>query len=356
MGTGKRVEQLNVDFRPIECSVPVVELPRYPRVIQSFLELQLGLSPLGIRAHGRLRPCREEKFVLKTKHPVNLVDELEAAENLLLNLVLGTENMCIVLLEPPDPSKPRESSGELVPVQSSEISHSNRQFFVRVGLVLEHEAVAGAVHGLQALALDLLAFLGLDQVEVVLIVLVVAGYLPEVGVEDVGGDHLFVPVLRVLFPHEVKQFVVNVRAVGKKEGRTGGEVAEEKQLLLSAQFSVVVFLGEFLLLVILLEEFLFRERDSINSLKRLPLAISKPVSVGRFVNLESSHYFGREDVGSTAQVYEVAHPEHTDVLVVLHFSVDYFCFKFVVAEHVNCLLLRYNELLEPQVPPHDFLN
>ena len=43
-----------------------------------------------------------------------------------------------------------ESAREFIPVQHAEVSHSHGQLAVRAQAAREHQAVAGAVHGLHA--------------------------------------------------------------------------------------------------------------------------------------------------------------------------------------------------------------
>ena len=67
-----------------------------------------------------------------------------------LDLVRPTEDVCIVLLEPPHPGQPGQGAWQLVPVQDPEVGHAQGQLLVGPRPVVEKMAVAGAVHGLQA--------------------------------------------------------------------------------------------------------------------------------------------------------------------------------------------------------------
>ena len=57
--------------------------------------------------------------------------------------------MRVVLLEPAHPGEPSERAGQLVTVQHAEVRHPQRQLAVGAGLLVKHDAVARAVHGLQ---------------------------------------------------------------------------------------------------------------------------------------------------------------------------------------------------------------
>lgn len=106
--------------------------------------------------------------------------------------------MSIVLLEPSNSGKTRKSSTDLVSMENSEVSHSQRKFSVRSNRAVEHEAVTRAVHGLHSEAL----ILDLEQEDVVLIVFVMTTGLPELQVVHIGRNNFFVASNLVLVSHE----------------------------------------------------------------------------------------------------------------------------------------------------------
>ena len=115
------------------------------------------------------------------------------------DLVSAAEDVSIILLEATNPCETGKSARELVPVQDAEVSEPYRQLTIRVRLVLEDHAVTRTVHGLEALHL----VVRLQEVEVLLVVLVVATRLPEVDAAQVGRDHFLVASLLILAAHEV---------------------------------------------------------------------------------------------------------------------------------------------------------
>ena len=129
-----------------------------------------------------------------------------------------------------------ERAGELVPVEHAEVSEAQRQLAVRALAVLEHEAVRGAVHRLEA---ELLA-LDVEAEHVLLVLGRVARRLPQLEVEHVGRDHLVVVALPVLLADEVLQSVVQPRAVRQEEARARAELVEVEELLLEVRFRVRV--------------------------------------------------------------------------------------------------------------------
>ena len=71
-------------------------------------------------------------------------------------------------------------------MQHSEVCHPEWQILVRTGGLVKHDTVAGTVHRLQAKGFLLYA----DLEHVLRVVVPVAGGLPQLGVVDVGADHL----------------------------------------------------------------------------------------------------------------------------------------------------------------------
>ena len=97
------------------------------------------------------------------------------------------------------PGKAMEGSAVLVTVQDAEVCHAERQLAVGPGAAVEHEAVARAVHGLEAKLL----LLDVDRKHVLLVVVRVAADLPQVKVVHVGRHDLVVLILPILLLDEV---------------------------------------------------------------------------------------------------------------------------------------------------------
>ena len=99
--------------------------------------------------------------------------------------------------------------------------------------------MGGAVHRFHG------PFLSLDLKgeHVVLVVQGVSGLVPEVEVEDVGGDDLGVSALPVLFSDEFDESVVYAGTVGKPEGGSRRQIVEHDEFLLSGDPPVITLLG-----------------------------------------------------------------------------------------------------------------
>lgn len=73
----------------------------------------------------------------------------------MLDLISPTEDVGVILLEAADSGKPGERTTDLIPMQHTEVSESDRQLLVRMSLVFEHQAMSWAIHGLQAESLPM---------------------------------------------------------------------------------------------------------------------------------------------------------------------------------------------------------
>ncbi len=143
--------------------------------------------------------------------------------------------MCIVLLEPAYASQSGQCSMNLIAVEDSEISHAQRQVPVAFLGHVEHQAVAGTVHGLD----PVLRGVRVNEEHELPVLEIVPGYFPQLVVVDIRGDHFPVAPDSVLVPHEIEQSVVNVRAVGEEECGTWRHCVEVIEVLLWADVAMV---------------------------------------------------------------------------------------------------------------------
>ena len=102
-----------------------------------------------------------------------------------------------------------------------------------------------------------------------LVVQSVTRNLPQIEVEDVGGDHFLIASFPILVADERDQLVVDPRTVREPEAAAGRQVVEEEQLLLGAEVTMVALLGLLLELQPLLQHALVRERYAVDSLQRV---------------------------------------------------------------------------------------
>lgn len=105
-----------------------------------------------------------------------------------------TEYVRVVLDKTPHARQARQRTARLISVQDTELSHTDRQLLVAAIATVKDETVSRTVHGLQR---PLLLLDG-ESKHVVLVVLPVAGRLPEFGIGHIRGDDFLVTSLEVL--------------------------------------------------------------------------------------------------------------------------------------------------------------
>ena len=89
--------------------------------------------------------------------------------------------MRIILLEATHTRKSMQGTTDLVSVQNTKVTVPDRKVSVRADGVVEHEAMAGAVHGFDTESL----VLRLEEENIILVVGVMTGHLPEFEVVHV---------------------------------------------------------------------------------------------------------------------------------------------------------------------------
>lgn len=194
----------------------------HPLALLVLVEL-LGQDPLGVLPHLEVAHVllgvsgRQPELGRQAKARVDLVDELEQVLHLAgdlhkdttreafgrqfrkaqdeervkegrgrrrrrAHLVGRAEDVRVILDEPPNPRQPAQAPTALVAVQHSKFGHPQRKLLDRPRSGVKDEAVPRAVHRLERK----LVLVDVEQEHVVLVVLVVAGRLPEVDVEHRG--------------------------------------------------------------------------------------------------------------------------------------------------------------------------
>jgi len=151
-------------------------------------------------------------------------------------LVCSTEDVSIVLLEPPHSSETRKGPVELVAMKDSKISHADRKIAIGVLHEAKHDAVAGTVHGLESM---LFSWFLIDEEHVFLVLEVVTTHLPQLRIVDIGWDDFGVATYTVLWAHELNESIVNGGAVGIKKGASRRQRSEIEELLFWTDGAVV---------------------------------------------------------------------------------------------------------------------
>lgn len=95
------VEQFEVDLWSVEGAITFINLILLAELPQRILQLRLCQIPILKPTQILLRSSRKFNLIFKTKHRVNVINEVKNSKNLLLNLLRHAEDVSIILLESP---------------------------------------------------------------------------------------------------------------------------------------------------------------------------------------------------------------------------------------------------------------
>jgi len=238
------ITDVNINLRTVEGTITRVDLPREASAVEHSLQARLGAIPKGGITHEVLRTGGELHAEVETKDGVGELDEVKHASDLLLDLVGTTEDVGIILDETTHTGQTVKGAREFVTVENTKLGETKRKLTITACTVLEHQAVAGAVHRLQSPhGIRIIIASDLEGEHVLLVVLPVAAGLPELAHEDIGGHDLIVATTEVLLTHEVAELLVHAVTARKEEAGSRAVSVEEEELLLLAELTVVTTVG-----------------------------------------------------------------------------------------------------------------
>lgn len=189
----------HVNLRRVERSIALLH-GILEALLQNRLQRGFRLGPLsglpdGLRLRGAdgqhvLGLRGEHEGVAEAQTGVHVLDDGQQLADLRRDLVLAAEDVPVVLrltshargylVEHVQPRESAQRTRVLLPVDGGELGVAQREVAVGARLRLVHEAVRGAVHGLEE---HLLRPAGLHVEHVLLVVVVVAADAPEVRPE-----------------------------------------------------------------------------------------------------------------------------------------------------------------------------
>src|SRR5262249_4731332 len=112
-----RVRHVEVDLRPVERAVAVVDREREPGALHRVLQLRFGVAPRRFLAEMVLGHRRQLRRVGQAEIAVYALHETNQALDLLADLLRRDETVRVVLRELAYAREAREHAGELVAVQ-----------------------------------------------------------------------------------------------------------------------------------------------------------------------------------------------------------------------------------------------
>mmetsp|Transcript_36730 Transcript_36730/g.118502 ORF Transcript_36730/g.118502 Transcript_36730/m.118502 type:complete len:471 (-) Transcript_36730:417-1829(-) len=293
---------MDVDLRPVKGAVARVEGPSAAALclvlVERLRDHRLGGLPHRGVAKRALGLGREVERKVHPEPAVDGRDHVEHVGDLLLDLRDHAEDVPVVLLEAAHAREAGERARELVAVQHAEVGHAEGQLAVGALAVLEHEAVARAVHRLEREGLPL----AVEHEHVLRVLSRVARGLPQLEVVHVRRDDLLVAPEPQLAADELDKLVVQPTAERLEEARAGREVVEEKELLLDADRAVVALLGLLLQRLPLAELLLVGEGDAVHALQLVVARLAEPERGRRLRDGEGLHLARVWEVWATAEV------------------------------------------------------
>jgi hypothetical protein len=108
-------------FGPVERAVALVEVERDARWTQRVLERRLGPIPHLLGADALLGPGRELEPRLEAERVVDRVAEVQAAVDLVRDLLLRAEDVGVVLGDVADAQQPVQRPARLVAVHEARL-------------------------------------------------------------------------------------------------------------------------------------------------------------------------------------------------------------------------------------------
>ena len=238
-GSSQGILQMEVDLGTVESAISLVDDVGKSQVVQGAPQGVGGHLPVLVASHAVLRAGGQLHMVFEAEQAVNAVDQVCHALDLIPDLLRHHEDMGIVLGKAAHPHQSVHLAGFFVAVYDSQLAHPQRQIPVGAGLGFIDQNTAGAVHGF-----DGEIFLVDDRgVHIFLIMIPVAGGLPQMTAQHDGGGNLHITGLPVDFSPVIQQLIFQHHAVGKEERKSRAFLPEHEQSQLFSQLSVVALFG-----------------------------------------------------------------------------------------------------------------
>ena len=231
---------------------------------------------------------------------VDAHQELAERGGLAGDLVLGAEDVGVVLGEGADPHQPVERARGLVPVARAELGHAVRQVAVAGDALAEDLDVAGAVHRLER---EDAAVLGLGGEHVLAELVPVPRVLPQRAVDQLRRLDLLVAGGGEAAADVALEDAVDGPALRVPEDAARGLLLDVEQPELAPEPAVVAALGLLEAVEMRPELLLVAPRGAVDALQHLVARIAAPVGAGDLEELEAAaDMAGRRQMRAAAEV------------------------------------------------------
>ena len=292
---------MEIQLRAVESAVPFVNLVGNAGLFDGFAESVGGNFPQFIAAHGVFRTGGQFHMVFQAEYAVHLLVHGHALDDFFLHLVLGHENVGIVLGEAAYTEEAVESAAQFMTMNQAEFTDPHGQIPVGTLLGLEIKDSAGAVHRFNCIVF----IVDLGEVHIFLVMIPVAGLNPKLlGKDDRCHDFHITEFLEQL-SFIIHEHISESHALWMEERESRAFIMEGEEVQLLAQLSVISLFRFSADIKEMVQVFLLEESGSVDTLQHLVLGITAPVSAGYGHNLEYLHLAGGTHMRAGAEVCEI---------------------------------------------------
>ena len=302
-GAADGVLEVVFDLRAVERALARQLFPGHAAGRQRGAQGGLGLVPGGVVAQARFRAQGDlDLHVLEAEVLVDLQGLAMEVGDFRLHLVRGAEDVAVVLGEAAHAQDAVQRARGFVAVAGAELAVADGQVAVAVQALVEHLHVARAVHRLERVG----ALLGLGEEHVLLVVVPVAGLLPQGNVEDLRAAHFLVARAAVDAAHVLLHHLPQLPALGMPEHQARRFFLQVEELELAGDLAVVALLGFLQLREVGLEVLVVEPGGAVDAAEHLVVVVTAPVGAGHLHQLERAQPVGARHVRAAAQVGELA--------------------------------------------------
>ena len=293
---------MEVDLRPVECTVALVHHEIQPTVLKSLAQPLRRKLPHLVRTHRVLWTRGEFRLVREAERAVYLVKEVNGVLDLALNLVRGHKEMRVILREVADAEKSVQRTRELMAMHEPEFREAQRQIAVAVQLRAVDEHTAGAVH-----RLDRIVFLvDLGGIHILTVVEPMSRGLPQLAAEDHGCADLLIAVAAMHLAPVFQQLIAQDHAVRVEEREARPLLMDAEEVKLPAELAMVALCRLLKHMEVGIQILLLLERRAVDTLQHLVLLAAAPVCTRNTLQFECLDLARTHDVRTRAEIRELA--------------------------------------------------
>src|SRR5690606_10852255 len=293
------VAQRKLDLRTVESAFTGLQIPLETCLVQRLFQSPLRLIPVGIITHPIFRTSGQLQLdVIEAKIAIDLQGQSNKVGRLGLDLLIGTENVRIILSEPAHPHQTMQRTRRLVTMTGAELSQTQRQLTVALQPLIEYLNVARAVHRLDRV----IAAFRLGSKHVRRVMFPVSGTLPQHPIHHLRRANLAVASVTLELAHVLLKDLIDSPAVRMPEHHARRFFLGMEQIQALADFAMIALFGFFDSRDIGSQLLLVRPRSTVDTLQLLVLGIAAPIGAGNAGQLESLEKTGIGHVRATAHV------------------------------------------------------